>query len=203
MQSTIDICNVALSTYIGTGRISSLDETSPEAEQCKLHYDQVRRSLLQRWPWLWATRREMLVENALNDRAGAWAFSYARPAHLLSVQWVNSAAAARRAFTHGRSQDAPREMSDGAIYTDVPGAVIEFTRDETDPTVFSPAFADALAAALAAAIAMPLTRDAPKKRDAQADAATLLNQAMVLDFNTRPSMSQEYTPEVLRVRGIE
>lgn len=202
MQSTIDICNVALSTYLGATRISSLDETSPEAEQCNLHYDQVRRSLLQRWPWLFASRREALVENALNDRAGAWAFSYARPAHLLSVQWVNSASAARAAFAHGRSNDTPREMTGSAIYSDVPGAVIEYTRDEQDPTLFPPAFADALSAALGAAIAMPITRDHAKKRDAQADAAQLFNQACVLDFNTRPAMSQEYTPEVLRVRGF-
>lgn len=202
MQSTIDICNAALSTYLGAARISSLDEQSPEAEQCRLHYDRVRRSLLQRWPWVFASRRETLVENSLNDRTGSWAHSYARPAHLLSVQWVNGTDAARLAFGHGRSQDTAREMTGSVIYSDTPGAVIEYTRDEDDPTRFPPAFADALVAALAAAIAMPITRDATKKADAQNDAAMLLNQAMVLDANTKAAMAQEYIPESLRVRGI-
>lgn len=202
MQSTIAICNTALSAYLGAAPISSMDEASPEAEECKRHYDQVRRSLLQRWPWVFASRREALVERAINDRAGAWAYSYARPAHLLSVQWVNSASAASAAFAHGRSNDAPREMTADAIYSNVPDAVIEYTRDETDPTLFTPAFADVLAASLAAAIAMPMTRDNAKKREAQQDAANLLNQAMVLDFNTRPPAPQEYIPEALRVRGI-
>ena len=46
MQSTIAICNVALTSYLGTRSITSFNDGSPEAEQCELHYDRVRQSLL-------------------------------------------------------------------------------------------------------------------------------------------------------------
>ncbi len=50
MQSAIAICNVALTTYLGSRTITAFEDTSPEAEQCKLHYDRIRLSLLERWP---------------------------------------------------------------------------------------------------------------------------------------------------------
>lgn len=202
MQSAIAICNVALSSYIGTKTITSLQETSPEGEQCALHYDRVRRSLLQRFPWHWATRREALTVELMNDRAGAWAYRYKRPAHMIAPRWVNEPGAARAAMAAGRSPDSPREITADSIYSDVPGAVIEFTRDEDDPTVFPPAFADALAAFLGAAIAMPITRDAAKVKGAQEDAAELLNVAMTLDFNTAASVQQSNVPPHLAVRGV-
>ena len=202
MQSTIAICNVALTSYLGTRSITSFSDGSPEAEQCELHYDRVRQSLLERWPWVFATRREALVQNAINDRSGVWGYSYARPANIIAIRWVNGLSAMHQAGVHGRSPDSYREMTATTIYSNVPNAVIEYTRDETDPTLFSPAFCDVLAANLAAAMAMAITRDASKVTAAQENAARLLNQAMVLDFNARPSTAQEYIPEGLRVRGI-
>lgn len=202
MQSAIAICNVALTTYLRTKRITSFEEPSPEGEQCNLHYDQVRRSLLQRWPWYWATRREALVEMTLNDRAGAWRYRYARPAHLINVQWVNTAEGARAAMRLGRSADTPREMTADSIYSDTPDAVIEYTRDETDTTLFPPAFSNALAAALAAAMAMPITGDMPKRKDAEQSATLLLDQAMAMDFNSRPATEIRMVPPQFAARGL-
>lgn len=202
MQSTIDICNVALTSYIGSRTITSLDEPSPEAEACSLHYDRIRRSMLQRWPWYWAGRREVLVGITVNDREGAWAFRYARPAHMIAIRWVNHMDSARVAVQRGQTPDTLREITADSIYSDIADASIEFTRDETDPTLFPPAFADALAAGLAAAIAMPITRDAAKKVDAQRDATMLLNQAMTEDFNQRPANPVSPLPEALRIRGL-
>lgn len=139
---------------------------------------------------------------AVNDRSGAWAWRYSRPAHMIAAQWVNHPEAARAALQIGQSPDTLREVTADSIYSDVPGAVIEFTRDEEDPTLFPPAFADALAAGLAAAIAMQITRDGAKKVDAQRDAAALLNQAMADDWNQRPAMDVSPIPEALRVRGV-
>lgn len=202
MQSAIAICNVALTSYLGAKRITSFEENSPEAEECALHYDRIRRSLLERWNWVFASRREVLAEESLNDRAGAWSFRYARPGHMISVRWVNTADGARRAMQMGQSPDTLREMTAGSIYSDVRGAVIEYTRDETDPTLFTPGFGDALAAALAAAVAMPITRDGAKVTAAQREAADLLDRAMVEDFNSRPATEQTFYPMQLQVRGF-
>ncbi len=202
MQSAIAICNVALTTYLGSRTITAFEETSPEAVQCKLHYDRIRRSLLERWPWVFASRREKLVEETLNDRAGAWSYRYARPGHMAAIRWVNDVTAARMAMQLGQSPDTLREVTADSIYSDVPDAVIEYTRDVTDPTIFSSGFADALAAHLAAAIAMPITRDAAKVTGAKREAEELLNQAMTMDFNSRPSTEQTFYPMQLTVRGL-
>lgn len=202
MQSAISICNVALTTYLGAKRITSFEEPTPEAEECERHYDRIRMSLLERWPWVFASRREVLVREVTNDRAGAWSFRYARPAHMIAIRWVNTAEAARMAMRMGQPPDSPREITAGSIYSDVPGAVIEYTRDERDPSLFPPGFADVLAAHLAAAIAMPITRDASKVTGAKREAVELLDQAMVTDFNSRPSVEQTFYPMQLQVRGF-
>ncbi|MTH65073.1 hypothetical protein [Paracoccus shanxieyensis] len=202
MQSAIAICNVALTTYLGAAPITAFEQPSPEAEQCKLHYDRVRRSLLERWNWVFASRREALVQESINDRADVWAYRYARPGHMIAVRWVNDGHAAGRAMRLGQVPDREREMTADSIYSNVPGAVIEYTRDETDPTLFPPAFGDALAATLAAAIAMPITMDSAKVTAAKREAEQLLNEAMVIDFNSRPSQEQTFYPMSLRVRGF-
>ncbi|WP_313349080.1 hypothetical protein [Paracoccus sp. (in: a-proteobacteria)] len=201
MQSAIAICNVALTTYLGAKTIAAFEEPSPEAEQCKLHYDRIRRSLLERWSWVFASRRELLVEETLNDRAGAWSHRYARPGHMVAVRWVNDPTAARMAMQLGQSPDTLREMTAVSIYSDAAGAVIEYTRDVTDPTIFTSGFSDALAAHLAAAIAMPITRDAAKVTGAKREAGELLDHAMVADFNSRPATEQTFYPMQLQVRG--
>ena len=81
-------------------------------------------------------------------------------------------------------------------------ALVEFTADVTDPTLFPPSFGDALAASLAAAIAMPITRDGAKQQAAQEHAAVLLEQALVNDANNRPIIPQVYVPPSLAVRGV-
>jgi len=202
MQSAIAICNVALTTYLGARSITALGEPSPEAEQCNLHYDRVRQSLLQRWAWVFAGTREALVQMAENDREETWAYRYTRPAKMIAVRWVNDLAVAKLAMSRGITPDSPREMTAGSIYSDVPGAHIEFTRDAEDPTEFPPAFADAFAASLAAAIAMPITRDASKVKAANDYARGMLDEAMVLDFNSRPATEQTFYPPQLQVRGF-
>lgn len=201
MQSAIDICNVALSSYLGTATITAFDEPSVEAEQCKLHYDRVRRSLLEKWHWTFAGRRELLVAMAVNDRE-SWLYRYAKPGHLISIRWVNNPISARQAMQMGQTPDTLREVSPDSIYSDVAEAVIDYTRDETDPTLFSSGFGDALAAQLAAAIAMPVRRDAAVANAARDAAASMINDAMVADFNARPSWEQTFYPMSLKVRGF-
>lgn len=199
-QSAIAICNVALTSYLGADEINSFDEPNPEARQCKLHYDRVRLSLLEQWDWLFAQRRELLVALVDNDRP-AWGFKYAMPGHVAMVRWVNNSGAAKWYMQMGRAPDTPREMSATAIYSDVPDATVCYTRDETDPTLFTAGFADVLSAYLAAAIAMPITRDATKMKGSLDQGRMLLNQAQVDDFNARPSTEQTFYPETLQVRG--
>lgn len=201
MQSAVEICNVALSTYLGARPITAMEQPTPEAEACRLHYNRVRRSLLERADWTFAARRAVLARLADNDRS-AWTYRYARPADMLKLRWVNAGALVGTGYAVGQNPDAIREISADAIYSHMPGAVIEYTADVDDTTLFPPSFGDALAASLAAAIAMPITRDGAKMQAAQENAAMLLEQAIVNDANQRPNIPVTHFPATLTVSGI-
>lgn len=201
MQSAVEICNVALSSYLGARSITAMEQQTPEAEACRLHYDRVRRSLLERADWTFATRRAALARLADNDRE-TWTYRYARPADMLKLRWVNAGALVGTGYSVGRTPDAIREISGDAIYTHMPGAVIEYTADVTDTTLFPSSFGDAFAASLAAAIAMAITRDGAKMQAAQENATMLLEQAIVNDANQRPNIPVVHIPATLTVRGI-
>lgn len=150
MQST-DICNLALS-FLGKGRIDSIDEDVEEAKQCKIHYDHTRRRMLLAYPWGFARRTAKLA--LLTTTLPGWQYCYAYPAECLSVQFVFDE-------SHARHKEMNRQdfrivmVSAGAraIATDVEDAYTEFTYDVKDPTMFSEEFSDGLAHLLASAMA--------------------------------------------------
>ena len=200
MPSTIEICNRALSTYLGVSRITSLSETNPKAQACNEHYAGVVRSCLERHEWNFATARQALAETT-NDRT-EWAYRYARPADALKLRWVNDPAVARAALAMGQSPDSAREVAGLFIYSDVPYAVAEFTANLTDPTLFPQSFADAVSAALASAIAIQLSDSVPKAQNASDAANDLLNIAMALDAQNAPPANIWRAADYHIVRGI-
>lgn len=198
--SDIEICNRALQTYLRAGRITSMNEATPAAEQCALHYRPAVRSLLNRHSWSWATERRALAL-LVNDRETEWGFRYARPAGAIRIRWVNDANAAQVLARSGRWHDARRMTTSDSIYSDVPGAVAEYTVDREDPTLYPPAFDDALAATLAANIAVAITDDVKKAQFAEQKAAELIDLAIVLDINENMPPQPVNVPEWLRARG--
>ncbi|MCG8394198.1 MAG: hypothetical protein MI745_14060 [Pseudomonadales bacterium] len=70
MVSKVDICNYALQE-LGADTITSLNEKTTSANECKLRYESCRRSLLQMHLWNFAIKRV-----ALNKDASTPAFNY-------------------------------------------------------------------------------------------------------------------------------
>jgi hypothetical protein len=201
MSSIIEICNVALSAYLGEARINSLTDTSKAATECNLHYDPTRRMLLERNWWHFATGRQTLAQ-LTNDREEEWLFKYARPTAALSIRWVNDPFVARMRMAAHHSPDAERETTIDALYSDTPLAVCEFTRDLTDPTLYPQSFAEALSAALAARLAMPLTQDVRRAREARDMAQEMLSVAIAEDFRNQPPQ-EPGLPQYLQDRGLD
>lgn len=75
MASETDICNRALQK-MGAGRITSINEDSPDARECKRAFSIVRDAELRRHVWGFATRRQTL---AASTTAPAFGYSYAFP----------------------------------------------------------------------------------------------------------------------------
>lgn len=181
MPSKVQIANIALTTYLGKGRINGLDDKSPAAQAIEIHYDEARRELLSEWPWSFAMRFDALALMATNDRP-EWAHQYALPPKILRLSWVNDAEAAKAAMECRRAHDTPRLVQAGYLYSDLPNAHAEYLADVDDPTVYPPKFTQALAALLAHRITMMLTETASKSQAALDAYDRLLDEAKVADL---------------------
>lgn len=198
-MADIVICNRALSTYLRDSTITSLTDGSPAAAQCALHYEPALRALLARHPWHWARRRVALAQ-LVNDNT-AWTYKYAMPPDSLRIVWVNTASEAREALRTGDVIDTEREISGGAIYSDVEGAVASFVAYQDSSADYPALFADALAAELASRIAMPITQTVSVAKNAMDAADVLFDRARVADEMevTEPKAG---VPDYLRDRGV-
>jgi len=171
------------------------------AIQCDLHYDRALKALLQRHWWTFATGQQVLAVTT-NDRT-EWAYRYARPADALTIRWVNEATTARSLLALNKSPDTPREVTLGAIYSDVATASCAYTQLVDDPAVYPQTFADALSAHIAAAVAMAITQNGRLAREALQAATYLTDVAITHDANEGPPEDYAQTPGWLEARGVD
>ncbi len=150
-----EICNLALS-YLGQGRIMSLEDATEEARKCKVHYDHDRRRMLMAYPWGFARRIEKLA--CYDERVPGWDALYAYPAECVGVLYVYDAAGAQKKETAPEDYEV-LTFGGGrrAIATNVRDAWAEFTADVRDGGLFSEEFVEGLAHLLASSIAMGVT----------------------------------------------
>ena len=85
--SETTICNLALAK-LGAGKIIALDEESPEAQACRLHYAETRDEVLRSHRWNFATRAQSLTENAVPPIFG-WNHQFLLPTDCLRVLELN------------------------------------------------------------------------------------------------------------------
>jgi hypothetical protein len=189
MATETAVVNMALSK-IGSKRLVNLDtDTSVEAEQCNLHYDQTRDALLRSYWWNFAAGRLQLVASWVTGTVYttdqyAWSSSILYKcsiAHtasalfatdLAAVKWV--AVTDRPEVQFGYRYDLPadflrfREFYDnvdsyaieqGYILTDETDVGIVYTKKITNSELFDPLFIDVLVVSLAIKMVMPLSQD--------------------------------------------
>lgn len=157
MASEVDIANLALGHLGDDATVASFDppEGSPQAEHCAHFYPIARDTLLEEYAWTFATVTEPLV--LLGPAVDGWTYSYALPNLCLKVLSV---------YTPGnRNDDDPlpfelETMADGQLIllTDVPNAIIRYTRKITDSSRFSPLFTETLSWLLASMLAGPILK---------------------------------------------
>lgn len=201
MSSIVEICNRALTTYLGAGTITSITEDTPAAVQCNLHYGPTLTRVLEAFWWNFATKRATLAQE-VNDSA-VWGYRYALPGDSVELRWVNDSF--ETALTLKRLHqpyDVDREITATSVYCDIDTAVCEYTRNITDPTLFPQHFSDALSAQLASVIAMPITQDTSIASFATRRAAEELSRAVMLDERRQATTRWDATAEFHTVRGV-
>jgi len=83
MSSQVGICNMAL-TRLGQQRITSLSQSSLEAQFCSLYYEQTKDELLTSHEWSFAVERKVLAAVS-GDNFTEYSYKYSLPTDYLRV----------------------------------------------------------------------------------------------------------------------
>lgn len=176
------IANLALDNIGSNSAIASLGENSPEAKACKLWYDMSRQHTLEAFDWSFARRRLALATHPDAAPYQRWSFRYQYPANCLKARKIENPL--------GPDADAiPYEIElsdDGSaktILSNLDEAVLIYTSDITQTSLFSMFFVDTLASLLASRIAIKLTGKRTLKGDMIQQYNTLLRMAPAYDAN--------------------
>ena len=201
MTTQVQICNRALTNYVGKGRINSIDENTPAARQCKINYDDTLQTVLEMHDWLFARSRPALALLA-NDRPDEWCYRYKKPNAALAIRWVNDPLVAHEAIQRNDDPQAPVQIEGDSIYSDVPDAYASITVLIEDTSKFPMYFANCFSAMLASNIAFILTEDMKRVRGAMDQFTMLLDLGAALDENMEPAQTIFNAPDWLTDRGI-
>jgi hypothetical protein len=202
MTSEVEICNIALSN-IRASSINSLNESSIQAEICKLKYPVLRDRCLRDGPWLFNRKIQALA--TVTTEVFNWAYSYSYPADCLKIRRMigayeelpsGSANVASRLLdsrvlpNKGYRRQIPYEVfnfdNERVIGSDQPDLRIDFAAKIVDPNLFSDDFIMALSYLLSAELAIPIV-GAELGRSLRSESFQLytnyLSSAMALDQN--------------------
>ena len=202
MTSEVEICNIALSN-IRASSINSLNESSIQAEICKLKYPIMRDRCLREGPWMF--NRKIMPLASVTTEVFNWAYAYSYPLDCLKIRRMigayeeipaGSADVASRILdsrvlpNKGYRRQIPYEVfnfdDEKVIGSDQPDLRIDYAAKITDPNIFSDDFVMALAYLLSAELAIPIV-GAELGRALRGDSlqiyGTYLATALALDQN--------------------
>lgn len=194
MPSEVEICNRALS-WLGAKRISSLTETTRNAEICNIHFALDRDDLLSGFPWVFARQRVSLAQ-LTNDRTGEWEYKYQMPDNMARLEWINNAELALLLEQAGQNKNAAYALVGDVVYTNVESVTCEYTEKVTDSSLFPAHFAKALSWRLASSIVVPITQDDRRSDAIMRKAMSEVEDSEAIDSNleqTPHNVAPEYT----------
>ena len=190
----VTICNVALSLIGVKKRITSMTESTVEAESCDLHFDMTLRNALSRIDWAFARKREALVTLAGTPPA-EWRYQYALPSDVVRPIRIVDPQEAASYYEHlflVQNVDGDYvipftiETIGGikVLYTDMENACLAFIYLNEDTSIYPQTFSEYLAHAIAAGISMPLTADRGLRTSMRLEADRTLQEAIADNFNS-------------------
>ena len=153
--SKTQICNIALS-HIGTYTISEFDtDRSEPGNKCRILYDQARLQTLRDFMPSFAEKREYLnLLTAVTPVGYTYAYQY--PTYCLRAKQIYRSANYTDPidFVITANDDNSSRM----ILTDEVDAILIYTRDIENTSVYDPSFVTAFSWRLAQDLAIPLTK---------------------------------------------
>lgn len=220
MTSAIDICNEALASFGARSVITSFDEASKEAVNCKIFYTPVRKSLLRAAHWGFARKQQLLSElgNAQASTAPyPWQFKYAYPAdcerfrYLVPMPVTTDVDAEvipaldvsywplpmpSRSWQYLIANDTDKRC----VLTNVQYAIGVYTADVDNPDLWDSLFHQAMVAALAAKLCFNISGKGQFIEEFKQQAQDAIVVARAADAN-EAMPTTEHMPEWLAARG--
>ena len=175
-SSETKICNQALG-IIGSLRINNLSdntESSPQAIQCRLHYEPTRDALLRSHNWRFAVARAVLSEDTTSPDF-EYSNQFILPTDFLALRsvWGGTFTGKKTAFSYA--------IEGQRLLTNDSSLSLKYTRKVTDAAQFDPLFIKVLAAQLADEFIGPLAGGDKRIQDKiDRRLAVLLPRARVL-----------------------
>lgn len=213
-RNLVQICNEAISD-LPAHPITGIDDDAKEARECSRHLNGVVSDLIGMHDWVFAKRRATLALVA-NDREGEWAFAYALPDEIvspivlvrdLSAVPISGIVVTPMLYFPSLTPGFERidyTLADGTLYTNLEGAILEYSLDAVQPNKWHPLFAQAVIRLLAARIYRPILGEKADTREwlvKQQSADRALNEAIADDLNRYPRVRKEFVPAGILARG--
>jgi len=173
--SETKICNAALSK-IGSQRLNDLDEdTTPQAIQCRTHYEMTRDFLMRSHWWRFASARADLSVSADTPSGDEWDYQFPLPNDFLAMKSVYEN---RFSNENLRSYALEGKM----LLTNEDEMSIRYIKKVTDVTEFDPLFVEVLVLQLALKLVGPLAGGAAGIQDViQKELASIMPAVKALD----------------------
>ena len=170
------ICNMSLAR-IGTTRINNIDtDTSPEAIQCRTHYEQTRDALIRSHSWRFARARAELSQDAV-DPPSEWDNQFILPNDYLRFRSIVE--------EEGYYSRHRRHALEGDRFlTNFSTVNMRYIKKVTDPTKFDPLFVEVLVLQLALKFTAGLAKTDPKlKADIKDELKPLMVKAQAVNID--------------------
>ena len=146
----IPIANRAL-TLVGTRLISTVNDSSKECTLVKTNWDTYRKAVLRDGLWKFAKQDIKLNKDPNFTTQFRYSVRYALPADFIRLVAFNDLKG------NADGGDAPYQVMNGFIYTDMSYANLTYVADITDVTVYDPLFSEAFSTYIAAKLCNTLT----------------------------------------------
>lgn len=157
MTTDVGISNLALSHLGDSANIQDLTEPSAQAGYCNQFYPIALNTLLEMFPWKFATRRILLAARS-DIVMGSWQYIYNEPDQCVKI-WAILPYQYTRDIEEVQEFDCETDSTGQAlILTNTPNATARYTVYVSDPAKFTPLFVEAFGWLLASYIAGPLVK---------------------------------------------
>jgi hypothetical protein len=207
---SISVCNIALAE-VRAQSIVTIDDGTPQANACAIHYDDCLQLLLESHEWGFATVRNTLALLAVNDRPGEWLYAYAAPEDMASkaaIIWPLQTPLSGVYYPWPYNWPRPPFywqqfiIQGGVVYSNLEGALLQYVSRDIEEAAMPARFKRALALELASRLATTLLDDRAKKGDLIQQAEAEKRRAIADDLNQYPRREMPPLDEVALVRSF-